>query len=170
MTRRISVVANGAALALGASAGLAMLIAVWPVSMPPVTVAPQSNVSLNLADASLGPGPLSTLTETRDRPLFSPSRARGVPPPDTPAPEQPPAELVDVDTLSLKGTLRQSDTYIGFVRSETHPSGVWVSIGEQLEGWTFEEFSANEARVRRDAEVARLLLYPNADDPWVSAE
>jgi general secretion pathway protein N len=84
--------------------------------------------------------PLSALSATRDRPLFSASRRRPAsaaaasPPPRDPAPMQPPAP--EAPPFALVGTIIGGDRNIAILVNEESKSSVGVREGEGQSGWT----------------------------------
>lgn len=84
--------------------------------------------------------PMSTLSATRDRPLFSASRRRpasavvAVAPPPEPAPVRPAAP--EAPPFALVGTIVGGDRNIAILVNEDSKSSVGVREGEGQSGWT----------------------------------
>jgi general secretion pathway protein N len=105
--------------------------------------------------------PLSSLTATRERPLFSPSR-RGpavielasVPPP-RPVISQPRRPL-----LALVGTIAGETQGFAIFFDDTTKGIVRLKTGEAHSGWTLRSVTKREATLQKDRETAILAL-PN---------
>jgi len=129
-------------------------------------------------DATPAPGlnplwaiPLKSLTATRERPLFAPTRrppapvipaaqAQAPPPPPVAAkpaaPERPP--------LTLVGTILNADGNIAIVQDQTTQKVLSVRQGEAAAGWRVTDVTARAATVEKNAEVVTLALpTPGAD-------
>ena len=105
--------------------------------------------------------PLSSLTATDERPLFSPSRR---PPPavielasaqPTPLVDQPRRPL-----LSLVGAIAGDSDGIGIFVDEATKRVIRVKTGESYAGWTLRSVTTREATLQRDRENAVFSL-PN---------
>ena len=104
--------------------------------------------------------PLSTLSNTRGRPIFSPSRrppppaavpvVQGSPPPKPAAIEQP--------TLSLVGTVLGSDQSLGIFVDQSSKAALRLKTGEEYHGWTLREVKPREASLERDQRTVILNL------------
>jgi hypothetical protein len=149
----------------------------------PATVAPHSNNTGELATAIATPGrsatpnsmvanifsqdaserpnplwaiPMASLTGTRERPMFSPTRR---PPPGRSAVALPPPVIVPPDrlTLSLVGAVT-GENAIAIFRDESTKAIVRLRIGQSHSGWSLEHVTQREATLRRDGEIATLAL------------
>lgn len=164
---------GGAALA-GAAGVVAPDLAVDPglraVPRPPALDldAPMSNVTKAPIVRSGNPlwaVPLSSLSVTRDRPLFSASRrppappvvvqpvvqARPAPPPPPRAPEPP--------RLTLVGTVAGEQGIAVFV-DQTTQTIVRLRTGEGHDGWVLRTIGGREVTLQNDRESAILSLPP----------
>jgi len=109
--------------------------------------------------------PLSTLTETHARPIFSPSRRPPPPPPPPPvaAPvvaraAPPPPETAKQPDLALVGTVMGDGEFIGiFVESRTK-NIVRLRTGEGHDGWTLLSIQGREATLASGNASAILAL------------
>ena len=107
--------------------------------------------------------PFDSLSVTRERPVFSPSRrpppaavAEAVVaklPPPKPAPEQHPLQL------SLVGTVHGDDRTLGIFVDQASKSGLRLRIGEGHQGWTLRAVEGREATFARDRETV-VLNFP----------
>lgn len=108
--------------------------------------------------------PLTALTYTRSKPLFSPERRPGAIDQvieNTLAPEI----AKDVGEFQLKGTLEKGGDWFALIQSSTTPGGVWIPEGEHLDQWILEEVHLDHILLRSDEETATLTLYPGAAVP-----
>ena len=103
--------------------------------------------------------PIGSLSATRERPLFSPSRrppavAVAAPPPPPPpqaqAPEQP--------KLSLVGTVIGSTGSIGVFTDQATKAIIRLRIGEGHDGWILHAIDARAATFERDRREVTLVL------------
>jgi hypothetical protein len=105
--------------------------------------------------------PLASLSATRERPIFSPSR-------------RPPAvELASVQAkpvpvlnqpqrphLALLGAITTGTEGIGIFRDETTKAVVRLKTGESHSGWTLRQITKREAILQKDRE-SLILGLPN---------
>ncbi len=110
--------------------------------------------------------PLSSLSVTRERPIFSPSR-RPPPPavvaaphvavvaPPPPKPEEP-----NHPPLKLVGTVVGETDGIGIFFDETSKNVVRLRIGQNHTGWVLRSIQGREATFEKDHRTATLALPP----------
>jgi general secretion pathway protein N len=119
--------------------------------------------------------PLSTLSSTRERPLFSPSRR---PPPAAvvtaapPPPPPPPKPVVpDHPALTLVGTIVGKTMSIGVFIDQATKQVVRLRTGEGHANWTLRAIDGREAILDNDRQEATLALPPTngSDQPAASA-
>ncbi|HZR77328.1 hypothetical protein [Bradyrhizobium sp.] len=109
--------------------------------------------------------PLATLTTTRDRPIFSPSR-RPPPPAAVPAPvavAQPPRPKpakVERPQLALVGTIAGADQSFGIFVDQATKAALRLKIGEEYQGWRLRDVAPREVTLVHDEETAVLSLPP----------
>jgi len=127
-------------------------------SEPPPT-APEHTPSAN----PLWPIPLATLSNTRERPIFSSSRrplpaavaaapvAKAPPPP----PKPPRAERPQ---LSLVGTIAGDDESFGIFIDQTTKAALRLKIGDDYQGWRLRSVQGREVTLERDQQTAILSL------------
>jgi general secretion pathway protein N len=106
--------------------------------------------------------PLSKLSATRDRPIFSSSRrppppappviARQVEPTKPAEPEQPP--------LILVGTVAGEDNGIAVFVDQSTDSTVRLRINESHQGWTLGSIQGREVTLVKDRKSSVLALAP----------
>ena len=144
------------------------LIQIEPASHPalleaPVTSAPAANSAALSRPRSRREGtisgnplwaiPLATLSNTRERPIFSPSRRPPPPPVVTAsvpkaqpiAPRPPEPEL----RLSLVGTVRGDDQSVGIFLDQASKAILRLRIGQDYQGWRLRSVSGREVIMAR---------------------
>jgi general secretion pathway protein N len=106
--------------------------------------------------------PLSNLSSTRERPIFSPSR-RPPPvliaaPPAPPAPPPPPkSPRVERPQLSLVGTI-SGDEQFGIFVDQTSKAALRLRIGEDYQGWKLRAVQGREVTLEYEQQTAILTL------------
>jgi hypothetical protein len=108
--------------------------------------------------------PLATLSNTRERPIFSSSRR---PPPPavasvsvakTPAPPPPKPPTVERPQLSLVGTIAGSDESFGIFVDQTTKTAMRLKLGENYQGWKLRSVQGREVTLERDQQTTILSL------------
>ena len=129
---------------------------------------PPSDAGTPVANAVLAI-PLSKLSMTRDRPIFSPSR-RPPPPPALPviAKQVEPAKPAEPDQppLILVGTVAGDDSGIAVFVEQTTENIVRLHLNESHQGWTLRSIQGREVTLLKDRKSSILALAP----PGGSAE
>ncbi|MCC8936135.1 hypothetical protein H8A99_06390 [Bradyrhizobium sp. Arg68] len=113
--------------------------------------------------------PLKTLPNTRDRPVFSPSRR---PPPAVVAepaaakPSPPPPRWVEIEPppLSLVGTIAGGDESFGIFLDQSTKAALRLRIGDDFQGWKLRTVNGREATMQKDEQGALLTLPPPGSD------
>jgi len=130
---------------------------------PPVaaTVAPSSEPAATSANP-LWAIPLSALTATRDRPLFSASRRPPTPAVapvaiERPAPPPPPTEP-EKPNLVLVGTIVGDADSFGIFVDQTSRTALRLKLGEQHDGWTLRSVQKREAMLVKDQQIAVVAM------------
>jgi len=109
--------------------------------------------------------PLSKLSATRDRPIFSPSRrppppaviaAPAAPPPKPPPPKPEP----DHPALTLVGTVTGETDGIGIFKDEATSDIVRLKTGEGHDGWRLLSVHEREATFEKNSRSATVMLPP----------
>jgi len=106
--------------------------------------------------------PLSSLTATRERPIFSPSRRPPVV--AQPAPvkfEPPPAPVANLPSrplLTLLGAIVGDTDGIAIFMDETTKSIVRMKTGESHSGWMLRSVAKREATMEMARQVAVLVI------------
>jgi general secretion pathway protein N len=97
--------------------------------------------------------PLQSLTATRERPIFSPSRR---PPPRI---SPPPPVVVQPERLSLTlvGAIT-GENAIAIFRDDNSKAVVRLRIGQSHSGWSLERVTQRDAILRRNGEIATFAL------------
>jgi len=105
--------------------------------------------------------PLAILSNTRERPIFSPSR-RPPPPaaasvPVSKAPLTQPAR-VERPQLSLVGTIISDDRSFGIFVDQSTNAAPRLKIGDDYQGWKLRSVQGRNATLERDQQTAILSL------------
>jgi hypothetical protein len=112
--------------------------------------------------------PLSQLPETRDRPIFSPSRR---PPPVAAAvnaaPVKPPPRKREIrpPQLSLVGTIASEDESFAIFLDQATKAALRLRIGEDYQGWKLQAIRGREVTMQKDEQTAVFTL----PEPGVSS-
>jgi hypothetical protein len=116
--------------------------------------------------------PLNTLTTTRARPIFSPSRrppppaivaAPYVPPPLASTPTEP-----DRPQLMLVGTVTGDTEAFGIFLDQTANKIVRLKLGDLHGGWILRQVRGREVMLQKNDEIIFLALPPPGTRPAVS--
>jgi general secretion pathway protein N len=115
--------------------------------------------------------PIDTLTATRGRPIFSPSR-RPPPPAIVAAPyvPPPPASPVEPDRpqLMLVGTVTGEQEAFGIFLDQTANKIVRLKLGDLHGGWTLRQVRGREVMLQKNDEIIFLALPPPGTKPAVA--
>jgi hypothetical protein len=142
------------------SSAVPATVVVKPPEPPPA--APERTPSAN----PLWAIPLATLSNTRERPIFSSSRrspplvvasvpvAKAPPPP----PKPPRAERPE---LSLVGTIASGDQSFGIFVDQTTKAALRLKIGDEYQGWRLRSVQGREVTLERDQQTT-ILSMPQA--------
>ena len=108
--------------------------------------------------------PLTQLSGTRDRPIFSPSRR---PPPPVmasdpaPAPPPPPQrKQPEAPPLSLVGTIASEEESFGIFLDHATKQALRLKVGEDYQGWKLRAIQGRQVTMEKDAQAAVLTLPP----------
>jgi hypothetical protein len=124
----------------------------------PPRVAPERTLSPN----PLWGIPLTQLSGTRERPIFSPSRRP--PPAPTVAVEEPPASApppikeVEPPPLSLVGTIASDDASYGIFLDQSTRAALRLKVGEDYQGWRLRTIQGREVTIEKDQHAVTLAL------------
>ena len=126
-----------------------------PAASPP---APERAPSAN----PLWAVPLTALSGTRDRPIFSASR-RPLPPAVaaaviTKAAAAPKPREPERPKLSLVGTIASGDEGFGIFLDQSTQAALRLKIGEDYQGWTLRSVQGREATLEKDQQAVTLAL------------
>jgi general secretion pathway protein N len=127
------------------------------VTAPPTPAAQERALSAN----PLWGIPLTSLSGTRDRPIFSPSRR---PPASTVAPIAAPKVVAvkpkerERPQLNLVGTIASNDEAFGIFLDLSTKAALRLKIGEDYQGWKLRSVQGREASLEKDEEVITLEL------------
>ena len=129
------------------------------VTAPPAPVpVPERALSAN----PLWAIPLTALSGTRDRPIFSPSRR---PPPPAVAPAAVPKVVAvpkpresERPQLTLVGTIAGDEEGFGIFLDQSTQAIFRLKVGEDHQGWTLRSVQGREATLEKDQRVVPLAL------------
>jgi general secretion pathway protein N len=105
--------------------------------------------------------PLTQLSGTRDRPIFSPSRR---PPPVVTAepvqvrPPPPRKKPVEPPPLSLVGTIASEDESYGIFLDPATKEAIRLKVGDDYQGWQLRTIQGREVTIEKDQQAAVLAL------------
>ena len=133
-----------------------VLIVQTPEAHPP---APKRMLSPN----PLWEIPLSDLSITRERPIFSPSRRPPPPvamaaPTAAPAPPHPKAPVVERPQMSLVGTVSGDGESFGIFVDQTTKAALRLKVGEDYQGWKLRAVQGREVTLEYGQQTAILTL------------
>jgi hypothetical protein len=136
-----------------------------PASAPVTSVrvtSPPEPPARSLSDNPLWGIPLTKLSNTRDRPAFSPSRrpprAIVAEPVMTRPPPLPSKTEVEPPQLSLVGTIAGDGESFGIFLDQSTKAARRLKIGEDFQGWTLRAISGREVTMEKDEQGAVLSL------------
>jgi general secretion pathway protein N len=133
-------------------------VAIKPPEQPPAT--PERTPSAN----PLWAIPLATLSNTRERPIFSSSRRPpppavvSVPVAKAPPPPPPKPPTVERPQLSLVGTITSGDQSFGIFVDQTSKAALRLRIGDDYQGWKLRSVQGRDAILERDQQTTILTL------------
>ena len=139
-----------------------------PAQTEPRQVAPQPQKSSADVTTSVGnvvlAVPLSKLSMTRDRPIFSSSRRPPPPPVMMPVIAKPverakPAEPEN-PPLVLVGTVVGEDSGIAVMVEQSTENVVKLRVNESHQGWTLRSIQGREVTLQKDRKSSVLALAP----------
>jgi hypothetical protein len=124
----------------------------------PPTAAPERTLSAN----PLWAIPLTQLSTTRDRPIFSPSRR---PPPAAVESAVVKAPAVrkrepEVPQLALVGTIASNEEGFGIFLDQSTKGALRLKVGEDFQGWKLRAIRGREVTMEKDQRAAVLTLPP----------
>jgi general secretion pathway protein N len=127
-----------------------------------MTVSPVPVAERALSANPLWAIPLTVLSSTRDRPIFSPSRR---PPAPAIAPVTPKVAVVskprerERPQLNLVGTIASGDEGFGIFLDQSTKTPVRLKVGEDYQGWTLRSVQGREAILEKD-QLSFILELP----------
>lgn len=147
------------------TAGAPAASEIWTKPAAPVQVVAVPPASAKERAPSANPlwaVPLSALSGTRDRPIFSSSRR---PPPPAVAPAAIPKLVAapkpkdpERPQLSLVGTIASSDLGFGIFLDQSTKAALRLKVGEDYQGWKLRSVQGREAILEKDQRAIVLAL------------
>ena len=116
-----------------------------------------SSVPTNGRDDALWSIPLTSLTATRERPIFSPTRR---PPPVLVKPAPTQAASTGQPSLALVGAIAGENEGIAIFLDGATKNIIRMKTGESHGGWTLRAVKAREAILENEQDTATLTLPP----------
>jgi hypothetical protein len=107
--------------------------------------------------------PLTQLSGTRDRPIFSPSRRPpAVAAAAEPAVVRPPPRKKEIEQppLALVGTIASGDEGFGIFIDQSSKAALRLKVGEDFQGWKLLTIRGREVTMGKDERSAVLTLPP----------
>jgi hypothetical protein len=104
--------------------------------------------------------PLTQLSGTRDRPIFSPSRrpAPAVAAAEPVAARPPRRKEIEPPPLSLVGTIASDDESFGIFVDQSTKAALRLKVGEDYQGWKLSRIRGREVIMEKDQQAAVLTL------------
>nr|WP_041757118.1 hypothetical protein [Bradyrhizobium sp. ORS 278] len=106
--------------------------------------------------------PLTVLSATRDRPIFSPSRR---PPPvmaapvmATREPPPPPPREPERPNLQLVGTVVSDEESFGIFLDPSSQASLRLRLGAEHDGWLLQSVRSRQVTLQKDAEMVTLPM------------
>ena len=140
------------------------LIAPGRSGVPPAGSANQRDHRASITTDPINPLwviPLGSLTPTRERPIFSPSRRP--PAVAAPAPVQQPRPVPQVSQrppFTLLGAIRGEKSDLAIFRDDTTQMIVRLKVGEGHLGWMLQAVQKREAILQKEHDTATFELPP----------
>lgn len=104
--------------------------------------------------------PVSALTATRERPIFSPTRRPPAPPPEPVAAAEPPPPPAEPEQplLTLVGTATGETDNVAVVVDQNTKNLVRLHIGEAVSGWYLRSIDSRAMTLEKDNRRVTLTL------------
>jgi len=139
-------------------------------AMPPPDVTAKPAEAPTVAANPLWSIPLSALTATRTRPLFTPSRRPPAPvvatvPVAAPRPAPPPPALPQHPNLTLVGTVAGENESVAVFIDTTTRDTVRLRTGEGHSGWILQSVERRTATLQKGETTETLALPKPTDTP-----
>jgi general secretion pathway protein N len=146
----------------------AMPGAAAPITIEPTPEAPRVQGAMRAGREARGNPlwaiPLKSLTATRERPIFLPSRRAPAPPviagppPAAAPPPPPPAPEPERPRLSLVGAVVGDSEGIAIFLDQSNQGIIRLRTGENHLGWTLSAVKGREATLQKGRETMQLAL------------
>lgn len=143
---------------------------VWdqPATPAPVVIVRPPEPQPAAPERTLSPNPLweiplTSLSTTRERPIFSPSRrppppaVAAAPPAQAPSPSPKPPR-VEHPQFSLVGTVASEEERFGIFVDQATKESLRLKIGEDYQGWKLRTVQGREVMLEHDQQTMILTL------------
>ena len=139
-------------------------------AMPPPDVTAKPTETPTVAANPLWAIPLSALTATRTRPLFTPSRRPPTPvvasvPVAAPRPPPPPPAVPQHPNLTLVGTVAGENEGVAVFIDTTTRDTVRLRTGEGHSGWILQSIERRTATLQKGEQTETLAMPKPTDTP-----
>ncbi|CCD89632.1 putative General secretion pathway protein N, GspN [Bradyrhizobium sp. ORS 285] len=133
--------------------------------LPPPSISAKPPAAMTPAATSANPlwdVPITALSATRDRPIFSPSR-RPPPPVAAPvmvmrAPPPPPPKEPERPNLQLVGTVIGGEDSFGIFLDPSSQTSLRVRLGSSHDGWLLRSVESRQVTLAKDADTVTLPM------------
>jgi general secretion pathway protein N len=140
-------------LALPLCTGAAASTAVAEITVPPAAAPNAPAEQRPLSANPLWAMPLKQFSDTRERPIFSPSRRPPAPPPSAvtvakvvvPKPKEP-----EQPQLSLVGTISSDEDKFGIFVDMASKNVLRLRVGEDFQGWQLDSVQGRETTFKKN--------------------
>jgi general secretion pathway protein N len=120
--------------------------------------------ALTASENPLAAQPLDLLSDTRDRPLFAPTRRPPPPPPPPVVEHVAPPPPVPPPNVTLLGIVTDENGPWVVVRSGSPDKIIRARVGEEIEGWQVTQIEARRVDLSHDARSVSFALFGRLKD------
>jgi hypothetical protein len=134
-------------------ASLAAILACAADEAPPVEVQAEA------ATTPLASQPLESLSATRERPLFSPTRRAPPPPPAVVQGPPPPPPPPPPPNVALFGIVMDGENARAIIRANPSDKVTRVGIGDDVGGWKVAQIEGRKLVLMLDGRLATFVMF-----------
>jgi hypothetical protein len=121
--------------------------------------APPSEVPAEAATTPLASQPLESLSATRERPLFSPTRRPPPPPPAVVQGPPPPPPPPPPPAVALFGIVMDGENARAIIRASPGDKVTRVGIGDDVGGWKVAQIEGRKLVLILDGRLATFVMF-----------